>query len=61
MKDLLQQTYPEKTNTQQEDADGAMKELLEEEEKDTAGAAAVLQKQSKKKKTGAKVTYNISV
>ena len=61
MKDLLQQTNPEKTNTQQDGADGAMKELLEEEEKDTAGAAAVLQKQSKKKKTGAKVTSAIKM
>jgi hypothetical protein len=46
------QASPEKIKKQQEDADRAMKELLEEHEKEKAAAAAGSQKKSKKKKTG---------
>ena len=49
MKDVLLLTSPEKTKKLQEDADRAMKELLEEDEKEKAAAAAGSQKKSKKK------------
>ncbi len=41
---------------QQEDADRAMKELLEEDQKENAAAAAGSQKKSKKKKAGGQGT-----
>jgi hypothetical protein len=50
VKEVLLQPSPDHTKRQQEDADRAMRELLEEEEKDAAGAAAVSHKKSKKKK-----------
>ena len=40
----LVQASPAQTKKQREDADRAMKELLEEEDKDAAAAAAVSQK-----------------
>jgi ubiquitin C len=55
-KDVLLQASPEKIKKQQEDADRAMKELLEEEEKEKAAAAAGSQKKSKKKRAGGQGT-----
>ena len=53
MKDTMPQASPEQVKKQQEDADRAMKELLEEDEKEKAAAAAAgSQKKSKKKKAG---------
>ena len=49
-KNVLLQASPEKIKKQQEDADRAMRELLEEDEKEKAAAAASSQKKSKKKK-----------
>ena len=49
-KDVLLQTSPEKIKKQQEDADRAMRELLEEEEKEKAAAAAGSQKKKQAKK-----------
>jgi ubiquitin C len=54
--DVLLQASPEKIKKQQEDADRAMKELLEEDEKEKAAAAAGSQKKSKKKKAGGQGT-----
>jgi ankyrin repeat protein len=55
MKGTLLQVSPEKAKKQQEDADRAMKELLEAEEKSAAAAAACMQKKKKaKKRTEAK-------
>jgi ubiquitin C len=51
-KDVLLQASPEKIKKKQEDADRAMRELLDEEEKEKAAAAAGSQKKSKKKKAG---------
>ena len=51
-KDTLVQASPAQTKKQQEDADRAMKELLEEEDKDAAAAAAVSQKKKQAKKAG---------
>jgi len=53
-KDTLQQTSPEEIKKQQEDADRAMKELLEEKVKAAAGAgaSAVSQKKKQAKKAG---------
>ena len=51
MKNTTQQASPEKIKKQQEDADRAMRELLEEDEKEkNAAAAAGSQKKSNKKK-----------
>jgi hypothetical protein len=55
IKGSVPQASPEETRKLQEDADRAMKELLEEEDKAAAAAAAVLQRKknkSNKKKTG---------
>jgi hypothetical protein len=53
MKDTIPQASPEQVKKQQEDADRAMKELLEEDEKEKAAAAAAgSQKKSNKKKAG---------
>jgi ubiquitin C len=53
MKDTTLQASPDKIKKQQEDADRAMKELLEEDEKEKAAAAAAgSQKKSNKKKAG---------
>ncbi len=54
-KDVLVQASAEKIKKQQEDADRAMRELLEEDEKEKAAAAAGSQKKSKKKKAEVKV------
>ena len=56
MKDVLLQPSPEVIKKQQEDADRAMKELLEEDEKEKAAAAAGSQKKSNKKKAGGQGT-----
>ena len=48
-KDALLQASPEKIKKQQEDADRAMKELLEEEENEQAAAAAGSQKKAQAK------------
>jgi ubiquitin len=53
---VLLQASPEKIKKEQEDADRAMKELLEEEEKEKAAAAVGSQKKSKKKKAGGQGT-----
>jgi hypothetical protein len=45
-KDTLVQASPAQTKKQQEDADRAMKELLEEEDKDAAAAAAVISEEA---------------
>jgi ankyrin repeat protein len=55
-KDATLQASPEKTKKQQEDADRAMRELLEEDEKEKAAAAAGSQKKSNKKKAGGQGT-----
>ena len=55
-KDVLPQASPENIKKQQEDADRAMRELLEEHEKENAAAAAGSQKKSKKKKEGGQGT-----
>jgi ubiquitin len=54
--DVLPQASPEKIKKQQEDADRAMRELLEEDETEKAAAAAGSQKKSKKKKAGGQAT-----
>jgi hypothetical protein len=51
-KDALPQASPQEIKKRQEDADRAMKELLEEEDKDAAAAAAVSQKKKQAKKAG---------
>jgi ubiquitin C len=56
MKDTIPQASPEQVKKQQEDADRAMRELLEEDEKEKAAAAAGSQKKSKKKKAGGQGT-----
>jgi ankyrin repeat protein/ubiquitin len=56
MKDAIPQASPEKIKKQQEDADRAMKELLEEDEKEKSAAAAGSQKKSNKKKAGGEGT-----
>jgi len=48
----LVQASPAHTKKQEEDADRAMKELLEEEDKDAAASAAVSQKKKQAKKAG---------
>jgi hypothetical protein len=55
-KDVLPQACTEKIKKQQEDADRAMRELLEEDEKEKVAAAAGSQKKSKKKKAGGQGT-----
>jgi ubiquitin C len=55
-KDTLLQASPAEINKQQEDADRAMKELLEEDEKEKTAVAAGSQKKSKKKKAGGQDT-----
>ena len=50
------QASPEQLKKQEEDADRAMKELLEEDEKEKAAAAAGSSKKSKKKKAGGQGT-----
>jgi ubiquitin len=58
-KDGPLQASPEKIKKQQEDADKAMKELLEEDETEKAAAAAAgSQKKSKKKKAGGQGTVS---
>jgi hypothetical protein len=52
---VLLQASSEKIKKEQEDADRAMKELLEEEEKEKAAAAVGSQKKSKKKRQEVKV------
>ncbi len=55
--DATLQASPEEIKKQQEDADRAMKELLEDDEKEKAAAAAAAsQKKSKKKKAGGQGT-----
>ena len=57
MKDTTLQASPENIKTQQEDADKAMKELVEEDEKEkSAAAAASSKKKSSKKKAGGQGT-----
>jgi ubiquitin C len=57
MKDTTLQASPEKIKKQQEDADRAMRELLEEDEKEKAAAAAGgSKKKSSKKKAGGQGT-----
>jgi hypothetical protein len=51
-KDTLLQASPAQTKKQQEDADRAIKELLEEEDKDAAAATTVSQKKKQAKKAG---------
>jgi ubiquitin len=55
-KNVVLQASPEKIKKQQEDADRAMRELLEEDEKEKAAAAAGSQQKSKKKKAGGQGT-----
>jgi hypothetical protein len=55
-KDVLLQASPAEINKQQEDADRAMKELLEEDEKEKAAASAGSQNKSSKKKAGGQGT-----
>jgi hypothetical protein len=51
-KDTLVQASPAQTKKQQEDADRAMKELLQEEDKDAAAATAVSQKKKQANRAG---------
>jgi hypothetical protein len=59
IKDVLLLASPEKIKKQHEDADRAMRELLEQEVKDSASAAAGSQKKSKKKRAGGQGTVSV--